>query len=119
MPPHLPVATGPTGLVSCRREGAAMYGTIARLRLKPGREEQLQELLGELRPQIPGLIFDYLYHSDEDPLEYYLVVGFSSHEAYQANATSPEQHTRYERYRPLLEAEPEWHDGEIVISHPT
>jgi hypothetical protein len=35
-----------------------------------------------------------------------------------ANAASPEQHARYEQYRALLTAEPEWHDGEIVHSHP-
>jgi heme-degrading monooxygenase HmoA len=96
-----------------------MYGTIARLRLKTGMEEQLRELLGELRPQVPGLIFDHLYRLDTDPNEYYLVVGFESREAYRSNAGSPEQHARYERYRQLLEADPEWHDGEIVSSHGT
>jgi quinol monooxygenase YgiN len=96
-----------------------MYGTIARLRLKPGMDERLRELLGELRPQVPGLIFDHLYRLEADPHEYYLVVGFESREAYQANAASPEQHARYERYRELLETDPEWHDGKIVSSHGT
>ena len=94
-----------------------MYGTIARLRLKPGMDEQLQALLSELRPQVPGLVFDHLYRMDADTNEYYLVVGFESREAYRANAASPEQHARYERYRSLLEADPEWHDGEIVAPH--
>ena len=94
-----------------------MYGTIARLRLKPGMDERLRELLGELRPQVPGLIFDHLYRLDTDPNEHYLVVAFESREAYRANAASPEQHARYERYRQLLETDPEWHDGEIVSSH--
>jgi quinol monooxygenase YgiN len=96
-----------------------MYGTIARLRVKPGMDERLRELLGELRPQVPGLVFDHLYRIDTDPNEFYLVVAFASREAYQANASSPEQHARYERYRELLAADPEWHDGEIVASHPT
>jgi quinol monooxygenase YgiN len=96
-----------------------MYGTIARLRLKPGMDEQLRELLGELRPQVPGLLFDHLFRLDADPNEYYLVVAFESRDAYRANAASPEQHARYERYRALLAADPEWHDGEIVSSHPT
>jgi heme-degrading monooxygenase HmoA len=95
-----------------------MYGTVARLRLKPGMEERLRELLGELRPQISGLVFDHLYRTEADPDEYYLVVGFASREDYRANAASPEQHARYERYRALLLADPEWHDGEVVVSHP-
>jgi hypothetical protein len=33
-----------------------------------------------------------------------------SREAYRANAESPEQHHRYERYRAVLAAEAEWHD---------
>ena len=36
----------------------------------------------------------------------------------EPNAASPEQHAQYERYRALLETEPEWHDGEIVFSLP-
>ncbi len=96
-----------------------MYGTIARLRLKPGMEGRLRDLLGEMRPQIPGLIFDHLYRMDADSNEYYLAVGFESQEAYRANAASQEQHVRYQRYRELLEADPEWHDGEIVVSHPS
>ena len=96
-----------------------MYGTIARLRLKPGMEARLRELLGELRPQIPGLVFDHLYRMEADPNEYYLAVAFESQEAYRSNAASPEQHARYERYRALLETDPEWHDGEIVSSHPS
>jgi quinol monooxygenase YgiN len=96
-----------------------MYGTIARLRLKPGMDEQFRELLRELRPQVPGLVFDHVYRTDAESHEYYLVVGFASQEAYRANAASPEQHARYERYRALLEADPEWHDGEIIFSNPS
>ena len=53
---------------------------------------------------------------DADPRTLMLVVAFTDREAYHANAASPEQHQRYLRYRELLEAEPEWHDGEIIFS---
>ena len=33
-----------------------------------------------------------------------------------ANADSPAQDARYRQFRALLEADPEWHDGEIVLS---
>ena len=95
-----------------------MYGTIARLRLKPGMEERLREFGRERAPQIPGFVFQHVFRTDADPDEYYLVVGFESREAYRANAESAEQRERYEQYRQWLAAEPEWHDGEIVFSYP-
>jgi hypothetical protein len=51
-----------------------------------------------------------------DPQAFMLVVGFESEEAYRKNAESPEQHARYEKYRALLDADPEWYDGEIAFS---
>jgi hypothetical protein len=42
---------------------------------------------------------------------------FESREAYQANSATPEQGARFQRLRELMESDPEWHDGEIVVSH--
>ena len=95
-----------------------MYGTIARVRVKRGAEAELMRLGQESAGQEPGFVFQHVYRTDADPQEFYLVVGFESKEAYQANANSHEQHQRYEQYRALLETEPEWHDGEIVDSYP-
>jgi quinol monooxygenase YgiN len=95
-----------------------MYGTIARMRVKPGKEGELRRLGQETASQIPGFVFHHVYRTDADPNEYYLVVAFESKEAYGANAESPAQHARYEQYQALLDAEPEWHDGEIVDSYP-
>ncbi len=72
-----------------------MYGTIARFRMKPGMEQQLEEFSRQEVPQIPGFVFQHVYRMDADSNEYYLVVAFESREAYQANATSSEQHERY------------------------
>ena len=95
-----------------------MYGTIARFRVKPGMDEQMEAFSRQEVPQIHGFVFQHVYRMDADPNEYYLVVAFESREAYQANATSPEQHERYRQYSELLDAEPEWHDGEIMFSYP-
>ena len=95
-----------------------MYGTIARLRIKPGMEEQLRQVGRDAAQTIPGFVFEHVFRLDSAPNEYFLVVGFESKEAYVANANSPEQHQRYLAYRELLAAEPEWHDGEIVDSYP-
>lgn len=96
-----------------------MYGTVARFRLKPGMEAELIRLNQEYQGlQIPGMRAEYLYRSDKDPNEYYMAVIFESKESYHANAASPEQDERYRKFRALLEADPEWHDGEVVHAMP-
>lgn len=94
-----------------------MYGTIARFQFKPEAEADLVRHGREEGPRIPGMVFEHFYRTG--PGEAYIVVGFESKEAYDANAASPEQHARYLEYRALLTAEPEWHDGEIIFSSPS
>ena len=91
-----------------------MYGTIARLRVTPGKHDELRRFGGEEAEALPALAVQYVLQSDTDPNEMWLVVGFESREAYKANADSPEQHERYLKFRALLDADPEWHDGEII-----
>ena len=93
-----------------------MYGTIAKLRIKPGMEAELERLSREEQTEIRGIIFQYVYRMDSDPQDLYLVVGFESKDAYHKNAKSPEQHARYLTMLDLLEREPEWHDGDIPFS---
>jgi quinol monooxygenase YgiN len=91
-----------------------MYGTVARLTIKPGKAEEVTRMGQEMSAQIPGLVSEYVYRTDADPNELYLVVIFESERAYRDNANSPEQHARYEQYRSLLAADPEWHDGHVI-----
>ncbi len=92
-----------------------MYGTIARMRLKEGAEAAMERLTEEFKTfNVPGYLGEYVYRTDADPREHYLVVLFESKEAYWANAQDPAQNTRYEQLRALLEDDPEWHDGEII-----
>lgn len=91
-----------------------LYGTVARLRVKPGKEQELLGLAQGQTADIPGLVFDCVFRMDSDPRDLMLVVGFESKEAYRKNAGSPEQHARYEQMRAMLDADPEWHDGEII-----
>ena len=97
-----------------------MYGTVGRLRIKPGMEGQFRQLLQEQARafetgQVPGFVASYAYRMDADPNDYYVAAVFESREAYWANAQSPEQDARYRQWLPLLEGEPEWHDGEIDV----
>lgn len=96
-----------------------MYGTVARLQLKPGVEGEMFKLSREFEAADgPGYIGEYVYRMDADPSVYYLAVLFESKEAYFANANSPEQHARYVQLRELMAADPEWHDGEVVYTYP-
>jgi hypothetical protein len=92
-----------------------MYGTIARLHLKEGTEVDLERLNDEFRTlNVPGSIGEYVYRMDADPRECYMAVLFTDKESYWKNAESPEQAERYQAFRALLDADPEWHDGEVI-----
>lgn len=92
-----------------------MYGTVARMQLKPGAESQMDALMREYDAlKVPGYVTTYVYRMDADPQTYYMAVVFDSKESYWANARDPQQDARYQQMRALLESDPEWHDGEIV-----
>jgi quinol monooxygenase YgiN len=99
-----------------------MYGTVARMRVKPGQEEALQALnerwLREHQPEARGFIADYVLKSERVPGEWFVLSIFASEEHYRKNAADPEQHRQYEQLRTLLEADPEWNDGEIITIEP-
>jgi hypothetical protein len=93
-----------------------MYGTIAKFRVKQGvdKAEFKRRMDAFDSANIQGWMADYIFQMDADSDEFYLVAVFKDKESYQANASSSEQHERYLVFRSFLEADPEWHDGEIV-----
>ncbi len=98
-----------------------MYGTIGHYRIKSGLEARFRQLFQEQERalgHIPGLVAIYGYRMDANSNDYYIAAVFESREAYWANSQSPEQDARHRQRLPLLEDEPEWHDGEIVIVYP-
>jgi quinol monooxygenase YgiN len=96
-----------------------MYGTIARLQVKPGMMEKLQEWGSEPADAIPGYLSQYVFQMDKDSNELYLVVIFMDKASYAANAQSERQHARYLEMRAMLAADPEWHDGEVIYAAET
>jgi quinol monooxygenase YgiN len=92
-----------------------MYGTVARLQLKPGAAPLFNAwfdgIVHAIRPN--GMVSTTIFRSDEDENVCWLSVVFESKEAYHANADSSGQNDRYVRLRSLLETDPEWHDGEV------
>jgi len=92
-----------------------VYGTVARMTVKPGLEQALDEQLKSFETvDVPGFIRTTIYRLDSGSNEYVMAVVFDSKESYVANAESPEQNARYEEMRALLETAPEWSDGEII-----
>jgi hypothetical protein len=92
-----------------------MYGTVARLRVKTGREGDLVNHLEQYRDGVAaGFIASALYRAGDGD-GHWLAVVFDSKQAYEANAASPEQDARYRELRELLDGDPEWHDGDVLL----
>jgi antibiotic biosynthesis monooxygenase (ABM) superfamily enzyme len=93
-----------------------MYGTVARLRLKPGMEAEFAQQLRDFEGlDVPGFVRTTIYRLDADERDLVMAVVFDSKEQYLANAQSPEQNARYQEMRSLLDADPEWLDGEVIL----
>ena len=92
-----------------------MFGTVARMKLKPGAEPLLEAWIQPLTSPIVGLLSLTLYRSREDRNVMWISSVFESEEAYLANAASPEQHRRWQQLRSLLEDDIEWHDSDVMM----
>jgi len=90
-----------------------MYGTVARTRVKPENREKLSEVFArQTVAAVPGYVAAYmLFENDGDTA--WLFAVFEDRASYDRNADDPAQNERYLEYRALMEADPEWHDGEI------
>lgn len=95
-----------------------MYGTVAHIKPKPGEIDQILSATAQWeqgnRPQVPGFIGEYIFHSERNPEEYLLVVLFEDKASYRANAESPDQDRFYRELRSHLQADPIWEDGEVI-----
>lgn len=97
-----------------------MFGTIARMRPKTGRQADVIRLFDEWGrergPRVPGALGGYLMRPLNLPNELIAVPIFADRATYEANANDPEQDAWYRRLRELLEEDPIWEDGEYVVS---
>jgi hypothetical protein len=90
-----------------------MYGTVARIRVKPENREKLGGVfLRQSYQTVPGFKTSYILWQDDMDAAWLFAI-FEDRAAYEKNAGDPAQHDRYLEYRALLEDEPEWHDGEV------
>lgn len=95
-----------------------MYGSVFTLRPKAGQEQDvillMEEWDRERRPKAKGAVAAYLFKLDKGGMMGVAV--FQSKEDYVANANNPEQDAWYRRLRDVLEADPEWNDGEVAVT---
>lgn len=93
-----------------------MYGTISKTRVKPENRQRLREVLAQAdMAKVEGYVSSYVLLEDATDTAWLFAV-FEDRATYEKNADDPAQHERYLAYRPLVEDEPEWHDGEIEQS---
>ncbi|HUG15754.1 MAG TPA: hypothetical protein VMM78_12155 [Thermomicrobiales bacterium] len=99
-----------------------MFGTVARLKVKPGREQDLMAASEAWNRETTaqglavGAIAEYVFKLENPQNEYIMVAIFNDRESYFANAARPETDQQYRQLRALLESDPEWNDGQVVHS---
>ena len=93
-----------------------MFGTVARMQVKPGGDVMLNAWMNVFTVPMKGHVSTTIYKARDEERTFWLTVVFENEAAYRANAESPEQHRRWQQLRSVLEGDPEWHDGD-VISH--
>ena len=95
-----------------------MYGSIFRMKVKPGQEQRVVEALEEWererKPKVKGVVASFLMKPDKQSGDLIGVAVFQDKVSYVANADSPEQDRWYRKLRELLEADPQWEDGEYL-----
>jgi hypothetical protein len=91
-----------------------MYGTCAKMLVKEENREALQKVVDSQMSGEPvaGYVRSYVLRENDSDATWLFVI-FDDRASYMRNADDPAQHERFMEIRGLLEADPEWHDGEI------
>jgi hypothetical protein len=95
-----------------------MYGTVMRARAMAGNRQAVEAMMGE-GLDAAGFRATYVLTPDDDENGVVAAIIFDDREAYSANAHDPATEAWFGKFRALLEADPEWTDGEWVSFVPT
>ena len=95
-------------------EEVAVYGTVAKMKLKPGAEDKMMKAMEGSDAGREGHVATYVFKSDADPNVHIVATIFESKAAYRKFAESPEQDKRFRQMSEMLAGEPEWNDGEVI-----
>lgn len=94
-----------------------MFGTIARVTVQSGKEDEFLAIGEEWTRQrggTTGQVTEYVFKAEGRPREYFIVGIFRDRDTYYKNAADPETDRWYRRMRATIEADPEWNDGEVI-----
>ena len=93
-----------------------MYGTVARIKIKPGSFDQFSAASEEMTSDSGhGEVVVMTFQSSDDPDELYLLAVFEDEEKYYANADRPETDASFRKMSQYFAEDPQWHDGEVVF----
>ena len=95
-----------------------MYGTIARMKIKDGKYEEMRKAMTEITSSrnADGSVGMFVFQMDRDPDELFVVVLSESEEKYRAYSESEDSNAGYEVMMRYLEEPPEWNDGKVIES---
>jgi hypothetical protein len=88
-----------------------MYGTLMHAKVTPENRPAVVAMMGE-GVNAKGFRATHVLLPDDDERTVIAAVLFEDGEAYSANAHDPATEEWFGRFRALLEADPEWTDGE-------
>jgi len=89
-----------------------MFGSVFKMRPKAGKAAELRQVMMSNPRRPDGMVTAYLLSEDAAGNVWGFAV-FQDEKSYRANAADPSQSEQFEKYRALLDADPEWHDGAI------
>ncbi len=99
----------------------AQHVTFFKMKVQPGKLDELTAMMSgaeeEARLRELGWQMSVVGTRKNNADEVWGCVTWDTSERYYANAESPEQHERFLKFMEYAAAEPEWHDGEIVLSY--
>jgi hypothetical protein len=97
-----------------------MFGTIYRMRPKPDEEGRIADHFRrwerERRPIVDGMVSGYLFRPKAGSRDLIGVTVFDSEASFRKNADDPDQ-ARWDRsLREMLDDDPEWNDGDVLVA---
>ena len=97
-----------------------MFGTIYRMHPKPDQERRIADHFRrwerERRPIVDGMVSGYLFRPKVGARDLIGVAVFDSEASYRKNADDPAQSEWYRSLRDMLEEDPEWSDGDVLVA---
>jgi hypothetical protein len=97
-----------------------MFGSIFNMKPRRGQEANIaahfRRWERERRPAVAGAVGGFVFRPRNVAGELIGVTVFDSEDSYRVNANDPAQNEWYGELRQMLETDPEWNDGDILVA---